>query len=148
MFILLTCERNQGLLSTEMDFIAGRTQAPAENGWKKSRTKHFESKHTVMGSVQAGRMGEEVAREVMGGQEMLCGGFAGGSQFQEKGGDSQGDAIHLEGRGERIEKALETRSWRAWKLDLCGPHQENRMVICAGLAQSSIVDIAGGEARW
>ena len=29
---------------------------------------------------------------------------------QEKGGDSQGDAIHLEGRGERIEKAAAVRS--------------------------------------
>ena len=29
--------------------------------------------------------------------ETPCGGFAGGSQRQEKGGDSQGDAIHLEG---------------------------------------------------
>ena len=44
----------------------------------------------------SGRMGEEIAREVTGGQETPCGGLAGGSQRQEKGGDSQGDAIHLE----------------------------------------------------
>ena len=42
------------------------------------------------------RMGEEIARENTGGQETPCGGFAGGSLRQEKDGDSQGDAIHLE----------------------------------------------------
>ena len=43
----------------------------------------------------SGRIGEETAREVTEGQETPAG-FAGGSQRQEKGGDSQGDAIHLE----------------------------------------------------
>ena len=42
----------------------------------------------------SGRMGEETAREVTGGQETPCGGFAGGSQRQENDGEPQGDEIH------------------------------------------------------
>ena len=53
------------------------------------------------------RMGGATAREVTGGRATLCGAFAGGRQRLEKDGESQGDAIHLEGRRERIEKAPE-----------------------------------------
>ena len=55
----------------------------------------------------------------------------GGSQRQEKGGDSQGNAIHLEGRGEGIEKAPEQGAGEPGTR-LMRPLQENRMVICGG----------------
>ena len=73
------------------DFMSGGPRHQLKMAGRSSRTKHFESKHTVMGGVQRGRMGEEVAREVTGGQEMnFVVALPVGSQFQEKGGGLSG----------------------------------------------------------